>query len=1026
MLNDLVTRSVPIDDLLIHAEFVRALACELVRDPQLADDLAQETWVTALRKPPHHGAALRGWLATLMHNLRRNLDRSARRRRAREAAVLPPDPGPSPQQILEREQVRERLVRAVLRLEEPFRTVVLLRYYEDLPTGAIAQRLGVPAATVRTRLARGIARLRDVLDEQHHGARAWVAPLATWAVGPGGTTAAVAAAGIVMKKIALSSAAAALLVLVWLVASHDDPAPSKLPSAAAPIAVPVAQDNTGTATQREAVGAVTTSMPAAGSSPMFPCERGTGTVFGEVLDELDQPVTGVEVVAEPSLGTLPPRFLLRDDRSGSRSARTDAGGRFLFDEVVSGPLRVRAVSGDSLRAEVHTTLAPGGEEGPLLLRARPADPGDWLRVTVVDSGRQPVAGAVVEVHGWSSSEAFAARPTDPWIDPLARGVTGADGVFELRGGAVRAAVVSARSEGRVGRAAFDTWTRDFEDRVDVPVVLAAPGSLAGAFTGPGADSVDGAMVSLHAQPTMSSYFQGGGRRIDVRVTGRTFRCDDLAPGCYSVTLSAASGARLVVPPLGFGEPVPNAVGLCTISIQAGERTNSELAVAIGGRLRGVVRGVEGPVAGARVRAVLAPASPNYPAGFLLRGVHVWRLDRSWEAAPNDPMSHIEGLTDAEGVYELRSLQPGSYRVEVVAGGLAFDRRMGVVVEDGAATSLRHDLVAAGVLQFAAHDLVYVGVTPVGASTPTMLAITDREFVTFPGLVPGRYEIARFHSDADVAPVVLATAAVVAGRTTWVDLREVVDVVSGRVTAGGNPVADASVCQGGNARRTDAFGRFHLECGQRRSPTSRIRVDRLGVRTEFSWPGSADAVLELGRRHVTIDAVDENGVSLAVALDLRALPTAAPATGLVGCHVERRLPAGVRTSIGPVPDWLLHGDVVFEDGVRVPISMFPGTNELKVVRPPTGRVRVQVRNADGSPTVGVSIDALTWTGNGPRPADDDEFREGEGRLFRQATTGEDGVVEFAVAAGEVLVAVSGSSARLSVALGATVSATLTLR
>lgn len=57
---------VPIHDLLIHAEFVRGLAHALARDPQAGDDLLQDVWVAALRRPPRHGASLRAWLATLV------------------------------------------------------------------------------------------------------------------------------------------------------------------------------------------------------------------------------------------------------------------------------------------------------------------------------------------------------------------------------------------------------------------------------------------------------------------------------------------------------------------------------------------------------------------------------------------------------------------------------------------------------------------------------------------------------------------------------------------------------------------------------------------------------------------------------------------------------------------------------------------------------------------------------------------------------------------------------------------------
>ena len=1035
MLNARVNpRGVPIDDLLIHADFVRSLARDLVRDPHAADDLAQDAWVNALQKPPQHGASLRGWFATLLQNLWHNLDRGERRRAAREASALPPDATPSAEQILEREHVRERLVRAVLRLDEPFRTTVLLRYYEDLPAAAIARRLGVPAATVRTRLARGIARLRELLDEQHGGARAWAAPLATWATGLGGEAAAVLAAGIAMKKILFAAAAVALFSLAWVVSTRDDPAPhAPLPvagAAAGPVALPT---EAPVAPQREAaVAAGGAPDVAAASVPVFPCERGVGVLHGAVFDESDAPVAGVEVVAEPVVGTLPPRFWLRDDRSGSRSARTDAAGRFRIDGVASGPVRVRAVLDGARSAVAHAIVASGTDEGPLLLRVREADPGDWLRIIVVDQQDRPVPGAAVELYGWSSNEAFASRPTDPRTDPLARGVTDAEGSFELRGGAVRAAVAFARTDTLVGSAEFDTWVRSLGGRVDVRIVVAPAGSLHGTLAGAGDAPLDGAIVSLHAQARLEGHYMGGGRRFDARVTGRAFRFEGLPAGRYSVTLSAPGGVRLVVAPKSFdGALVPNSVMLRIVSVSAGERSDVELAVTAGGRLRGTVRGDGRPVAGARIRAVLVPPTGNHPAGFVLRGAHVWRFDGGWEAAPNEPLTTVESRTDGTGAYELRSVVPGKYRVEVVANGLSFDRRMDVVVEDGADTELHHDLVASGVLQFAALGLTYVGITKVGESTPTMLAIVDREFVTFPGLAPGKYEIAQFHSDVSVEPVVLATAEVFAGRTTWVDLRatSVAATVTGRVTAGGEPVADASVTLGSVTRRTDAFGAFRLAFGYRlnRGPDAPgIAVNRHGVRTGFAVLTSDDVILELGHRYVTIGAVDGAGVPVPASLDLRSMPPDERGPGPSSCSVERKLPAGPATRIGPLPDWLLHGDVVFDDGVRVPLSMFPGTDTLTVVRPSTGTVRAQVRGADGKPAARVTIDVWTWCGTGEPPATDDELRDGEGRMFRTAVTGEDGIAEFAVVAGEVLVAVNGSTARMTVAPGATASATLTMQ
>ncbi|MFO1076767.1 MAG: RNA polymerase sigma factor [Planctomycetota bacterium] len=275
---------VPIADLLIHADFVRSLARDLVGDAGAADDLAQEAWVRALESPPRHGAALRGWFATLLANLLHNRRRADRRRRAREQAVaaMPPPAVPTPERILEREQARERLVHAVLRLDEPFRTAVLLRYYEDLPTPEIARRLGVPAATVRTRLARGMQRLRELLDGEHAGRRsAWVGALTGFAL-PRPPAVAVATGILAMKKLAIALAAAAAIVFVLTISlflREDAPPPAPPRTdvrAAVGDAAPEPQAPVG-----EGDRAAVDRGYEARTVPVMPAERGVGAVFGK-------------------------------------------------------------------------------------------------------------------------------------------------------------------------------------------------------------------------------------------------------------------------------------------------------------------------------------------------------------------------------------------------------------------------------------------------------------------------------------------------------------------------------------------------------------------------------------------------------------------------------------------------------------------------------------------------------------------------------------------------------------------------
>ena len=126
-----MTDSPPIttEALLSHASWVRKLARRLVRDPGLADDLVQDTWLEAVENPPRNGASARGWLATV---LRRRLSRRTREdssRQRREAAVARPD-AERPDDLLARLEAHQRLVACVHQLSDPYRSVVLLRFFE--------------------------------------------------------------------------------------------------------------------------------------------------------------------------------------------------------------------------------------------------------------------------------------------------------------------------------------------------------------------------------------------------------------------------------------------------------------------------------------------------------------------------------------------------------------------------------------------------------------------------------------------------------------------------------------------------------------------------------------------------------------------------------------------------------------------------------------------------------------------------------------------------------------------------------
>jgi RNA polymerase sigma factor (sigma-70 family) len=161
--------------LLAHGAYVRGLARELVFDAALARDVEQETWLAALGESARDPAATRGWLAAIVRNLARRAWRSSERRRAHEAAGAELERVvPSPEEVLEREELRRRVVEAVNALEEPYRAALVLRWLEGHDPREVARRLGVPPETARTRLKRGLELLRARFDRENRGGRgAW-------------------------------------------------------------------------------------------------------------------------------------------------------------------------------------------------------------------------------------------------------------------------------------------------------------------------------------------------------------------------------------------------------------------------------------------------------------------------------------------------------------------------------------------------------------------------------------------------------------------------------------------------------------------------------------------------------------------------------------------------------------------------------------------------------------------------------------------------------------------------------------
>lgn len=141
-----------------HAERLHAFLQRVTGSRDDADDLLQDTWIRVARGAPSFdlGRRARPWLYGIAANLARDLHRR-RGVRVRGAEAVRNEPAAEPTfRPIERIDLRERLVRLPARLRE----VLVLRFYDDLDEAEMAEALGIPKGTVKSRLHGAIRELR--------------------------------------------------------------------------------------------------------------------------------------------------------------------------------------------------------------------------------------------------------------------------------------------------------------------------------------------------------------------------------------------------------------------------------------------------------------------------------------------------------------------------------------------------------------------------------------------------------------------------------------------------------------------------------------------------------------------------------------------------------------------------------------------------------------------------------------------------------------------------------------------------
>jgi RNA polymerase sigma factor (sigma-70 family) len=152
------------------------LALRILRDDSLAEDAVQEAflvvWRTAARFVPERAKAST-WVLTLVHRRAVDIVRRQERRRAEPLESAPHAGGDAADEQAWLRLRRERVQAALARLPDQQREAIELAYYGGFTQAELADRLGQPLGTIKSRMFTGLSRLRELLAEDETDRERW-------------------------------------------------------------------------------------------------------------------------------------------------------------------------------------------------------------------------------------------------------------------------------------------------------------------------------------------------------------------------------------------------------------------------------------------------------------------------------------------------------------------------------------------------------------------------------------------------------------------------------------------------------------------------------------------------------------------------------------------------------------------------------------------------------------------------------------------------------------------------------------
>ncbi|MEM1452740.1 MAG: sigma-70 family RNA polymerase sigma factor [Planctomycetota bacterium] len=406
-------------------DWLRRIARQLVRDPERADDLAQEAWLAGLERGR---ADDRPWLFGVLRNATRASNRKEARLRDRALRAPRPTDAPATDEVVEDLQLRARLAEELARVEEPYRTALYLRFVVGVSPREGARRTGVARSTFGDRVTRGLALLRKRMDDAHDGdRRAWAAPLLPLA-GTGGPIATVAAWTLMTmttKTAAAVGLSAALLLLVARAAdgpqtARTTAAPEDATEDVAALPEPLAAVEGPTASRSSVSG---TPTPKSARVPDTAGDAGARLVARVVLGD-GSPAAGTRWTLEGQLRSNEDRGLAPETSTLRGMIDDDGALEIAFEPERTHRYRLKLDSPES---------APESWSWQAI---EPREVVDLGTVQLLRAGRivgrlAHADGEAIEGEEWS----IRARIRTPAVDGRSqfgyRGVVGEDGAFTV-------------------------------------------------------------------------------------------------------------------------------------------------------------------------------------------------------------------------------------------------------------------------------------------------------------------------------------------------------------------------------------------------------------------------------------------------------------------------------------------------------------------------------------------------------------------------------------------------------------------